>query len=290
MTNLSSSLEIFPKRERPKTFVIAEPGSCADGDLLKLDALLRAAKEAGADAFKMQYWSSAERLAARRNAADYLPIYQRYRTTFETLLFMQERCAAVGVEFMCTVYLPEDVLPIEPLVKRFKVASFEAQDKVFVLLNLAFGKEVIVSTGMSDWEESPLAEVYRYSPNISWLHCTSAYPAPVEDLNLSVLQTWQGYGRHFGVGGRIGLSDHSAHPITGALAVMYGAQIIEAHLRLDTTDPANPDYPAALNPADFAAYVRNIRFAEQARGDSRKRLQPSEVAMAKYLVKPGLAR
>ena len=82
-----------------------------------------------------------------------------------------------------------------------------------------------------------------------------------------------------------GLSDHSRHRWMGALAVAAGAEIIEAHLRLDDTDPENPDFATAFTPAEFADYVRNIRFAEAALGDGQKRLQDCERPMAEYRVR-----
>lgn len=117
------------------------------------------------------------------------------------------------------------------------------------------------------------------------LHCTSAYPCPLEDLHLRVLsQPWCD-----------GLSDHSRHVAVGGVAVLQGAKVIEAHLRLDRCSPDNPDYQAAFEPAEFSAYVRNIRRAaegwleqspdtERMLGDRVKRQQVSEQAMSAYRV------
>jgi sialic acid synthase SpsE len=84
----------------------------------------------------------------------------------------------------------------------------------------------------------------------------------------------------------VGLSDHTADPLTGALAVALGAKWVEAHVRLSDTDPANPDFPAALGPGGAKLYVANVRKAEAMLGRGDKRPDPAEAAMLKYRVAP----
>lgn len=264
-----------------RTFVIAEAGSCHGGSLFKACALVHAAKEAGADAVKFQFWSDHHRLADRRRVPPhYREIYRRYQLIPRWLPVLKAGADLEGIEFMATTYLPEDVAVVAPFVQRFKVASFEAQDEAFLRAHVPFEKPMIVSCGMlaeSDaWRLSDTCtELFR---DATLLHCVSAYPAPASSINLCAL--WRGRdGTPFA-----GLSDHSRHTLTGALAVAAGAQVIEAHLRTETTDPANPDYATAFSPAEFADYVRNIRFAELVTGTGEKTRQPCEDAMAQYRV------
>src|SRR5262245_53584942 len=107
------------------TFVIAEPGSCHDGRCEGLLQLADLAAEAGADAFKVQYWSSAERLAERRRAPAYRTLYEHYRMPVEWFEPVAEFCRGRGLELLATCYLPEDVATVAPYVSRFKIASFE---------------------------------------------------------------------------------------------------------------------------------------------------------------------
>jgi sialic acid synthase SpsE len=81
-----------------------------------------------------------------------------------------------------------------------------------------------------------------------------------------------------------GFSDHSGHVLTGAVATAGGARIIEVHFRLDSTDPANPDYGHSLSPEQLIQYVQNVRFAEAAMGNGVKKMQPSERRWARYRV------
>ncbi len=283
--------DVLPKRSGavPRTFVIAEAGSCHDRELPKALDLAIAARDAGADAVKYQFWSSADRLAERRRVPDhYREIYRRYAIPFGWIPTLATSCELRGLEFMCSVYLPEDVARIAPFVKRFKIASFEAEDEELLAAHVPFleGRQMVVSLGMNGAPNFMRSIPYRLADVIRPLHCVSAYPAPIEALNLALLD-WEPDGSDDACpNGFDGFSDHSDPALTwtGAIAVAAGAQIIEAHLRLESTDQGNPDAPHAMMPAQFADYVRNIRFAETCLGDGLRQLQACEREMAQYRV------
>jgi sialic acid synthase SpsE len=257
-----------------KTLVIAECGSCHDRSLSKAFRLIAAAKDAGADVAKFQFWSDAGELAMRRRVPDlYRAIYERYQVPQHWLYFLEAACSQHGLEFMCTAYLPEDVRVVAPFVQRFKISSFEANDDAMVLAHAPYSQPLIISLGMN-------GNYWRFHcTTAQLLHCVSAYPAPVDAMNLRVLWSDPDGEPMFH-----GLSDHSRHPLMGALAVAAGAQIIEAHIRLDDTDPKNPDYETAFSPKEFAGYVDNIRVAERAMGDGERQLQACELPMARFRV------
>ena len=265
-----------------RTFVIAEAAGCHDGDFRKALRLVDVAADVDADAVKFQWVSSPERLAARRRASEYLAAYHILAFSPSWHEDLAWRCAAAGIEYMCTVYLQEDIAVIAPHVQRFKVSSFEAEDVDFVATHFAYWpKPILVSTGMQGEtlgrlfgrvaarQRAPVADV-RY------LHCVSAYPAPLEELCLAVIRR---HGLH-------GLSDHTRHPWTGALAVAAGAEIIEFHVRLDDTLPTNADYQVSRSPAEAREYVANVRLAERMLGDGVKRVMPCEEPMLRYRVTP----
>jgi N,N'-diacetyllegionaminate synthase len=283
------------------TFVIAECGSCHDGELTKALQLVEAARESGCSAAKFQYWSNPDRLADRRRVpVMYREIYRRYQVPVSWLPVLKEACEARSpwtrglrpIEFMATCYLPDDVATVAPFVRRFKISSFEANDADFLRAHVPFlpgderpvNAELIVSLGMgADYSATlrALDGCYWWSCTKA-LHCVSSYPAPADAMNLSLLRPSPDDDERILYDG---LSDHSRHLWMGAMATAAGAQIIEAHIRLEKTSPDNPDYATAFTPAEFAEYIRNIRFAEQVMGTGEKRLQPCELEMAAYKVK-----
>jgi len=251
------------------TFVIAEAGSSHDNDLAKGYRLIEAAKECGADAVKFQWTSNAIHMANRRNApigveAMYAKYLEKPVSWLESLKAHADK---VGVEFMCTVYLIEDIATIAPLVKRFKVSAFESEWYEFIYEHTKYGKEYIISKNRADPTPKSAKRLW----------CVSKYPTPIEEIQLRNLAWFTPHELddrwiH-------GLSDHTTSTLTGALAVAAGATIIEKHIRLHDTDPKNPDYGHSLVCEDsrssyddyvpfqanaFKEYVHNIREAERA--------------------------
>ena len=261
-----------------RTLIIAEIGSTHDGVLTKAIDLVHLAKEAGADIVKAQYWSSAKRLAERRRTGStYEAIYARYQIPADWLPKLADAANKVGLGFMCTAYLPEDIEVVAPYVSRFKVASFEAQDDAFLLAHLGYGKPMIVSTGMMrrrEWKPTMLGNI-----DITWLHCVSAYPCPDEAANIAAIRLMRT------MWDKVGYSDHTRSLVSGAIAVACGAVVLEKHLRHDETDPDNPDYETGIDSIDFGDYVSFVRQAEVLLGDGRKEHQAAEAAMAPYRVR-----
>jgi sialic acid synthase SpsE len=252
-----------------KTFIIAEAGSNHDMDLDKAVDLVKAAKRCGADAVKFQFWSSARRMARRRRAPEYEGVYAKYQIPEDWLGFLAGICQSIDIEFMCSSYLPEDVDLVAEHVKRFKVASFEANDPLHLTAHvphLRRGKDVIVSCGLGadraviKYHLAGRADNNR-AGRVHLLWCVSAYPAPIAELRLRRLgYKWDSMTNL----PYVGFSDHSPPDsvISGAVAVGAGAVILERHMRVDTTDPENPDYPHASDPATFKAYVERVRQAD----------------------------
>ncbi len=269
--------------------VIAELGSCHDGSLRNMLRGAEMAARCGADCLKLQWTSDPVAMAKRRGKAledGYAQIYEQYLAWEEDIHeAVSRRCHQLGIGYMCTVYLEQDIRIIAPHVSRFKIASFEAGDTGFVAAHLRFGKPVHISMGMLSWAGCVNVKALVDACNIHDvdvlpMHCVSSYPAPLEELNLSVLSDdfWDGF------------SDHSqpdwygGYCITGALAVTAGAKTIEAHIKLPDTDMDNPDEAHAMSGMQFSTYVRHIRIAERAVGDSLKKIQPCESSMSKYRV------
>lgn len=271
-----SSEDQLHERSTQGTFAIAECGMCHDGSLDTAYALVDVAAQAGADAAKFQWWSSSERLAHRRHRLDRQPLYERYRVPAEWLQRLHKYCGHVGIEFMCSSYLPEDVWRVAEYVQTLKIASPEANDREHLVAHIGpvnAGRRVLISMGLGakhdvidQWLLRGLDSHHaRWSghPRVQLLHCVSAYPTPVDQLGLYRLRGGWATGEVYH-----GFSDHAPPDVTltGAVAVAAGATVVERHLRLDDTAPENPDYAVAMTPGDFKNYVSLIRFADTAVG------------------------
>ena len=256
-----------------RTLVIAELGSSwrfGDDHLANAYKLIQAVKACGADVAKFQWTSDGYAMAHRREfkgaeceEADWM--YRQYlQYDPQWLHSLKAHCDKVGIEFMCTVYLPEDIEVIAPLVKRFKVSAFEAEWEEFLKAHPK-GCNMIVSLNPGK-HIPPLRTNLNFEIDV--LHCVSEYPTPLENLGLERAELGRDWWKS-------GLSDHTTSTLTGALAVAAGASIVEKHVRLLDTPQDNPDYPHSLvahslNESRFTAdccqfqtYVRNIREAER---------------------------
>jgi sialic acid synthase SpsE len=181
---------------------------------------------------------------------------------------IREYTESVGIEFLCTVFLPCDVAVLNEHVKRWKVASLESSCDELVNAMIVTKKDVIASYGATD-------DLQLTGWLHSALHCTLAYPASPESLNLRAI-----YRNGFD-----GYSDHSCDVLTGALAVACGAEIIEVHFKLPSTPNGNPDFPHSHFPDGLKQYIQNIRKAEQMLGDGQKKIEPCEEWALKHKVK-----
>jgi sialic acid synthase SpsE len=235
------------------------------------------AKAAGADAVKFQWTSDPQLMAERRKV---LPdTYTILAWPAAWLPLLAKECERVDIEFMCSVFIPQDVATIAPFVQRFKIASLESHDRELLETCWRQQKPVVQSLGVLDIKEIGPAYI---DDNLSLLHTTAAYPCPLSSVNLRVLQmrfTCAGNPRVFQ-----GFSDHTGDTLTGALAVAAGAEIIEVHFRLDETRKDNPDYLHSHSPNRLVEYVMNVRKTEIMLGDGVKKIEDCEKPLLKHRV------
>jgi N-acetylneuraminate synthase len=148
-------------------------------------------------------------------------------------------------------------------VPAHKIASFELVDIPLIQKMAGTGKPLIISTGMAtveEIEEALQAARHAGAKQIALLKCTSAYPAPVEEMNLRTIPEM---ARRFAV--PVGLSDHTMGVEVPVVAVALGACIIEKHLTISRSAPG-PDSAFSLEPHEFKAMADAIRTTEKALG------------------------
>lgn len=231
-----------------------------------------------------------------------LAMLQRLELSHELHYELVAYCNELGIEFLSTAFDDEslDFLVNDLGLKRLKLPSGEITNAPLVLKHAQTGCDLIVSTGMATMAEieSVLGVIaYGYlNPNakqatradfetayasesgqhvlrekVTVLHCTTEYPAPMEEINLNAMDT---IANTFKL--KVGYSDHSRGITIPVAAVAKGANIIEKHFTLDQ-DLEGPDHKASLEPDELAEMVAAIRNVEKALGDGVKRPTVSEV-------------
>src|SRR5262249_18574875 len=117
-----------------------------------------------------------------------------------------------------------------------------------------------------------LGAVMNRGPSVTILHCVSAYPAPLSQMNLLVLKRMR---QTFGFSVKLGLSDHTAGNIASQVALGLGATVFEKHFTWDKHQKG-PDHKASLDPIEMDEYVCRLRLGYEALGDGVKRIMPCE--------------
>lgn len=262
-------------RDHP-VYIIAELSANHYGDFEQAVRLLHTAKEAGADAIKLQTYTP-DTLTIRSDKEPFRigtgtlwegrNLYDLYSEAF-TPWDWQPRLKAIADELGIDLFsTPFDSMAVDFLeemeVSAHKVASFEIVDIPLIEKIARTGKPLIISTGMAtlgEIEEAVEAARDAGATQIALLKCTSAYPAPPEEMHL---RTIPHLAEAFAV--PVGLSDHTLGTAVPVAAVSLGACIVEKHLTLSRSIPG-PDSAFSLEPAEFATMVEAIRTAELALG------------------------
>lgn len=265
-----------------KTFLIADIGANHNGNFQTALDLIDIIAATGVDAAKFQTYSAKTLYAP--NTPDFGG-YKDINRLIEKVELprwwqkdLKKACDDRGVEFIST---PFDEAAIEELVelgvKRLKIAAFESSDPRFVQMCAKTQLPLIISLGITPpgvMNRDRLHWVHREnkSPDLTFLHCSSAYPTPDEDINLRTITYLQSV---FNKRAKVGLSDHTMNVLTPALAVMLGATTCEFHITM-SRHMEGPDHPFAREPMEVAEIVRNVRLAEKCIGTIADKITPSE--------------
>lgn len=248
------------------TFIIAEAGVNHNGCLECGLDLIDAAKAAGADAVKFQHFNSQRLWGDDR--------IKHLELSNDAMLAMKAHADKAGIEFMCTPFGVPELEFLTPLLKRIKIASGCLRKYDLLYTAYQTGLPVILSTGMNTIPEIAKARG-MLAANVTLLHCTSAYPCPINEVNLAAMDVLRS---RFNL--PVGYSDHSNGIVVSIAAVARGATVIEKHLTLDR-NAKGPDHKASIEPEDFRIMVSGIRLIEQAIGNDEKLTQPSEAGTIK---------
>jgi pseudaminic acid synthase len=257
-------------------YVIAEISANHNQDYDQAVRIIHAAKEAGADAIKLQTYTPDT--ITIRSDREYFKIgggtlwdgntlYDLYReayTPWEWQPKLKQVADGLGMDLFSSPFDQTAVDFLEKMnVPAYKLASFELVDIPLIRKMAQTGKPMIISTGMATLEEIEEAmETVRTAgaTQIALLKCTSAYPAPPDEMNLRTITEMTHLYKV-----PVGISDHSMSIAVPVAAVALGASIIEKHITLSRSEKG-PDSAFSLEPDEFKSMVEAVRIAERALG------------------------
>lgn len=263
------------------TFVIAEAGSNHNGDLGLAKELIDVAVDAGADAVKFQTFRATDLYVEDSGDVEYLDddrtiydIIESMEMPYEWIPELHDYCQEQGVLFMSTPFDERSAEELEPYVPAWKVASYTSSHVPFLRYLAESDKPIFMSTGAHELNEiRESVRVLRESgvDELIVLQCVAAYPTPLADINVRVVETLT---KEFDVFS--GLSDHTLDPTTAPVAaVALGACVVEKHFTLDNS-MEGPDHEFALEPDELDRMIAAIRDTERVLGSGEKRVEDIE--------------
>lgn len=260
-------------------YIIAEMSANHGHDYEQALAILRASKEAGADAVKLQTYTPDTLTIDSElpwfkvgkgtiwEGKNLYKLYGEAYTPWEWQPRLKAEAEALGMDCFSSPFDATAVDFLEQMnVACYKIASFELVDLPLIRKTAATGKPIIMSTGMAtlaEIEEAVNTAREAGCTQLALLKCNSGYPAPPEEMNL---RTIPHLAEAFDV--PVGLSDHTLTTAVPVAAVALGACIIEKHITLDRSIPG-PDSAFSLEPAEFKEMVDAVRTTEKSIGKVR---------------------
>ncbi|GKX65477.1 pseudaminic acid synthase [Inconstantimicrobium mannanitabidum] len=262
--------------EGQPTFIIAEMSANHLQDYDRAVEIIKKAKWAGADAIKLQTYTpdtitldcDNEYFQIKQKTIwDGTTLHKLYQTAYTPWDWQPKLKKVAEEEGLVFFSSPFDFSAVDFLeemnVPAYKIASFEINDIPFIEYIASKGKPVIMSTGiarMGDIQEAIDACKRMGNENVALLKCSSAYPAPVEEINLNTIPNMKETFNAV-----VGLSDHTMGNCVSVAGVAKGAHIIEKHMTLRRAD-GGADSKFSMEPEEFKEMVDNIRIVEKALG------------------------
>ena len=282
-----------------RIYIIAEAGVNHNGSLEIAKRMVDAAKYTGADAIKFQTFKAENIVTKNAEKAEYqvkntgedasqYSMLKKLELSYDDFRDLKAYCDNSGIEFLSTPFDLESIDFLQELGIRFlKIPSGEITNFPYLRKIGQTGMPVIMSTGMSTLEEvgEAIRVLREYGSNeISLLHCTTEYPAPLDSVNLKAIQTM---AEVFNL--PVGYSDHTEGITVSIAAAALGAVIIEKHFTLDR-NMEGPDHKASLETDALKTMVQSIRDVEIALGDGEKTPSEHEVKNAAVVRKSIVAK
>ena len=270
------------------TYLIAEIGINHNGDLEVAKQMIEAAVHAGVDAVKFQKRTPEiatppeQQKQMRETPWGYITYLEyRHKVEFNEAQYgeIDRYCKELGIPWMASVWDESSVDFMEKFdTPAYKIPSASLTDHNLLKHVRKTGKPLIISTGMSTMQQIHKAVQVAGAENLVIMHCTSTYPCEPEELNLKMIETLRAEFPN----NPIGYSGHEVGLVPSAVAVAFGACMVERHLTLDRAMWGS-DQAASVEPGGFERLTKYIRVAEASVGDGVKKVYDSEKSSMKKL-------
>lgn len=271
-----------------EVFVIAEIGINHNGSIDITKNLIDEAVSCGCNAVKFQKRTPElcvpeDQKYKPRNTPwgtmAYIDYKKKIEFEIEEFKIIDEYCKKKGIIWFASCW----DIPSVDFIEQFDPPAYKAASAALTDIELlkkmkATGKPLIISTGMSTLEEIKFAVDALGADNLLVAHSTSAYPCPVDELNLKMIKTLKKMYPNI----PIGYSGHETGISTSVIAVALGATFVERHFTLDRA-MWGTDHPASMEPQCMRTLVTDIRNVQVALGDGVKKVYKSEEGMIKKL-------
>ena len=296
-------------------YIIAEAGVNHNGERKTAFDLIDVALESGADAIKFQTFKASNLVTKYAEKAQYqkettsgddtqFKMLKELELHYDLHFDLKKYCELEGIEFLSTAFDIESLLFLsqELNLNKLKIPSGEITNAPLILEFAKTGKEIILSTGMSNLQEIKnalsliacglidrnqsleelsseiLSEAFEskigksnLKEHITLLHCITEYPTPMDEVNLRSIDLIK---EQFKL--PTGFSDHTDGYLASLAAVSKGACVIEKHFTLDK-NAVGPDHKASLEPIELKQMIKEIRVIEDMQGKEIKEAMPSEI-------------
>lgn len=274
----------------PYVRVIAEAGVNHNGNVSLAIELIDAAAESGADIVKFQTFKTSSLTTENAPMAKYQEINTQTQNTQQAMLqklelplddfyTLAQHAKEKGIQFLSTPFDLESISFLQKMkLNTVKIGSGEITNLPYLRRIAKFKWDIFLSTGMSSLDEvqdalNALIKSGVNESSITLFHCTTEYPAPVQDVNLRAMLTLK--DKFSNIAG-IGYSDHTKGITIPIAAVSLGATVIEKHFTLDKKMDG-PDHKASLEPHELKQMVQAIRDVSSSLGNGIKEPAPSEI-------------
>ncbi len=269
-------MNIGPFDITKKVLIVAEVGNNHEGSLETAKRMVALAARSGADAVKFQTFKT-EYFVGSSDPARFARL-KSFELSFDQFRELSRVAKDEGILFLSTPLDIESARFLNTIVGAFKIASGDNNFYPLIKEVVGFGKPVILSRGLADFEELrhtvAFIESVSSSVPLALLHCVTRYPVEPHEANLLAIRQLQKEFKYL-----VGYSDHLIGIEAAVAAAALGSRIIEKHFTIDKNFSAFRDHALSADPAEMTEMVKRIRTIEVMLGSGSAMVQDSEKTM-----------